>query len=79
MLTMEAIEAKNAGEIKHAKPEEITAMTTAIVEADKALKQCNQELDLLNDALKQLGYTHEQYSTKSADVRKRLQRLAATL
>ena len=76
---MEAIEAKNASEIKHAEPEEITAMTTAIVETDKALKQCNQELDLLEDALRQLAHTHEQYATKSADVRKRLQRLATRL
>jgi len=74
-----AIEPSNVGTIKKADAEEITAMTSDVLEADRQLTQSNVELDLLNDALKQITYTKETYDKKAGEVRKRMQRLSTML
>ena len=76
---MTAIEPIKAGEIQHASSEEIAVMTNSVLDADKALSQCNTELDMLNDAMKQLSYTKDEYDKKSAEARKRMQRLVTRI
>ena len=65
--------------IKHAQPEELSVMTEEILGVNSTLNQANAELELLEDALKQLGYTKDAYDQKSTEVRKRMQRLVTKL
>jgi len=74
-----AIEPSNVGTIKKADAEEITAMTSEVLEVDRQLNQSNVELDLLNDALKQVSYTKTEYDKKASEARKRMQRLSTML
>jgi Skp family chaperone for outer membrane proteins len=74
-----AIEPSNVGSIKKADAEEITAMTSEVLEVDRKLNQSNTELDLLNDALKQIAYTKSEYDKKAGEARKRMQRLSTML
>ena len=74
-----AIEPGSVGAIKHAQAEEITTMTADVLEVDRQLTQSNTELDLLNDALKQVSYTKAEYDKRAGEVRKRMQRLSASL
>ena len=74
-----AIEPSNVSSLKRAEAEEITAMTTDVLEVNKQLSDANVELDLLNDALKQISYTKDEYDKKAGEVRKRMQRLSVKL
>ena len=67
------------GNIQHAKPEELAAMTEEVLGVNSNLNKANAELELLDDALKQLSYTKEEYDKKSTEVRKRMQRLVTKL
>ena len=68
-----------AGDIQHAKPEELAKMTEEVLGVNSTLNKANAELDLLEDALKQLSYTKDTYDAKSGEVRKRMQRLVTKL
>ena len=74
-----AIEPSSVGKIQKAEAEEITAMTSEVLEVDRQLNQSNVELDLLNDALKQISYTKSEYDKKAGEARKRMQRLSTLL
>jgi len=75
----EAITPSAARTIQHAKAEELSVMTEEVIGVDNELKKANVELDLLDDALKQLSYTKNEYDQKSGEVRKKMQRLVTRL
>ena len=68
-----------AKSIQHAQPEELAAMTEEVLGVNNQLNKANAELDLLDDALKQLSYTKNEYDQKSGEVRKKMQRLVTKL
>ena len=79
MTEQTAITPGVAGSIQHAKAEELNRMTEEVIAVNTELSKANGELDLLEDALKQLSYTKDAYDKKSTDVRKRMQRLVTRL
>ena len=79
MAETSVITAGTVGTIQHAKAEELNLMTEEVINVNAELSKANSELDLLEDALKQLGYTKDEYDKKSTEVRKRMQRLVTRL
>jgi chromosome segregation ATPase len=79
MAETNAITAGAVGTIQHAKAEELNMMTEEVINVNTQLSKANSELELLDDALKQLSYTKDEYDKKSTEVRKRMQRLVTRL
>ena len=75
----EAITPNGVSSIQHAKAEELSAMTEEVLGVNNDLNKANAELDLLDDALKQLTTTKDIYDGKSREVRKKMQRLVTRL
>jgi len=79
MAESKEITPKAASAIKHAQPEELSVMTEEVLEVNSVLNDANTELDLLEDAIKQLNYTKMLYDQKSSSARKHMQRLVTKL
>ena len=79
MAEDKAIETSAAKDLRYAKAEELSTMTEEILGVNNELHKANTELDLLEDALKQLEYTKNAYDEKSGNVRKRMQRVVTRL
>ena len=71
--------AKSVGEINKMTPQQVTEMTTEVVEVTKTLHQTNQELDVLSSALNKLDNTKDEYDRKAKIVRSQLTNLAVKL
>jgi len=79
-MTKEKVITPNTMEmINNAQPKELSAVTKEVFGANTVLNQANDELDLLEDALKQFEYTKDMYDRRSVEVRNRMQRIVTKL
>lgn len=69
------INGDNVNDIVKAKPEDIEAFETMVLETDKVLNQCTDNLSDLNESLKALYNSKVKYDEVSSETKKRMRRL----
>ncbi len=69
------INSENVNDIVKATPEDIEAFETMVLETDKALNQCTNNLSDLNESLRTLYKSKVKYDEISSETKRRMRRL----